>query len=294
LLYLRFPLKFQGKAMNMQKKHLFAAFIITFSINAHAALTTVDNGLGVYDSGLNVTWLQNGNLFATQANSYGGGAAAFVTTVINASGGVIQDTPNSSDNAGPGYYNLSPSDFNTTTGAMDWWGAKAWVNYLNSISYGGVTGWSLPSISPVNGVSLQFPVSYDGSTDRGWNTQTINGTASQLAELYYTALGNVGLYNTAGVTQSGYGLNNSAPFTNLVKNVYWSGTEGVVPPSTDPMYAWVFATTNGAQGAGPKTNQYFAEAVYPGQISAVPIPGAFWLMGSALMGMLGLSRRKKA
>jgi hypothetical protein len=278
--------------MKIQKKHLAAAFALGFSINANATLTTVDNGLGVYDSNLNITWTQDGNLFQTLANNYASGASAFVTAVINASGGVINDSPNSTDNGGAGVYNLSASDFNTTTGTTDWWGAMAYVHYLNSISYGGSTSWQLPAINPVNGVSLQFPVSFDGSTDRGFNTQTINGTASQLAELYYTELGNIALYNTAGVIQSGYGLNNSAPFTNLVKNFYWSGTEGVVPPSTDPAYVWAFSTANGAQGAAPKTNQYLVEAVAPGLVSSVPVPGAVWLFGSVLAGFGLFGRRK--
>ena len=30
-------------------------------------------------------------------------------------------------------------------GTMIWWGAQAWVNYLNVTRYAGVTGWRLPS-----------------------------------------------------------------------------------------------------------------------------------------------------
>jgi len=38
---------------------------------------------------------------------------------------------------------------------------------------------------------------------------------------------------------------------------------------------------------------YYALAVRPGDVSAVPVPAAVWLFGSGLMGLLGLARRKR-
>jgi len=75
---------------------------------------------------------------ATQAAGYSGGAAAFVLAMIADSGGVIHDTPNSYDPSGT--YTLSASDFVTSgtyAGTMDYWGARAWVNYLAATNYGG-------------------------------------------------------------------------------------------------------------------------------------------------------------
>jgi hypothetical protein len=34
-------------------------------------------------------------------------------------------------------------------------------------------------------------------------------------------------------------------------------------------------------------------AVHPGDVSAVPIPGAVWLFGSALLGLIGIRKEMK-
>jgi hypothetical protein len=173
--------------MKKTTKNLLAASVLTmFATSAQAALSVpAGNSLVVNSSGMNLAWTRDANLFLTQANSYSGGAAAFVTTVINASSGTISDLPNSLDTpANSGSYNLSVSDFDTGTGIMNFWGAKAWVNYLNSISYSGQTDWRLPNVTPVNGSSFNHSVSFNGTTDRGFNVNILNPTASELAYLF--------------------------------------------------------------------------------------------------------------
>jgi len=65
-----------------------------------------------------------------------------------------------------------------------------------------------------------------------------------------------------------------------------------------------YATDNGAFSldfdiAGEQyqfisSNQTHTEISFvPGQVSAVPVPAAVWLMGSALLGLVGVSRRKQ-
>ena len=49
--------------MQHVKTLLAAAMLLSFTaVNAHATLTLTDNGLGVYDSGIDATWTQDANL----------------------------------------------------------------------------------------------------------------------------------------------------------------------------------------------------------------------------------------
>ncbi|MEQ1561057.1 MAG: hypothetical protein ABL933_19265 [Methyloglobulus sp.] len=268
-----------------------AAALSMAATSAQAALSVpAGNSLVVNDSSLNIAWTQDANLFKTQANSYAGGAAAFVTAVINASGGIISDKPNSFDTpANSGSYNLTASDFNTSTGNLNFWGAQAWVNYLNNISYAGLTNWRLPQVTPVNGNNFVHTLSYDGTTDRGFNSTLVNGTASELGHMFFE-LGNLSAFNAAGEAQAGSGLTNSGPFSNFQSAPYWTGAEYAFgTTTTDFQHAWLFSNANGAQGSGPKNDntRFYALAVAP-----VPLPGAVWLMGSAIAGLIGVTRKR--
>ena len=272
---------------------LATALLLTATVSQAALSVPSGNNLVVNDDALNIAWTQNGNLFKTQASNFAGGSSAFVTAVINASSGVINDTPTALNS---GTHTLLTSDFDAAAGTMSWWGAQAWVNYLNTTSYAGETGWRLPTLTPVNGVNLEFNVSYNGTTDRGFNGTLVNPTASELAHLYYNDLGNIGLFNTAAQPQAGSGLVNSGPFSNIAAGPYWFGTEHLLAATGAPdvgTASWVFSFGHGGQGiSGSKSVMYYGFAVHDGLVSAVPVPGAAWLMGSAILGLLGVSRRK--
>ena len=258
----------------LQGKTLLAASLVfgLASFSAQATLTseTVNGQNLVYDSGNNTTWTQDANLLGTWEGAYQSTSYTnIVTAIINASGGVIHDTPNYLDgsynnydgNNGRAYsgtYTLTTADFGSG-GTVDWWAGQALVHYLDTQNYGGSSQWALPTQPDQN---------------YGYNI-----TNSQLGEFFYNELG-----GTAGSSIP------SGPFSNVQAYVYWSGTEY----AADPGYAWIFGTDYGYQDLNYKSTQFYAWAVSPGQVSAVPELGEVWLFGTGLLGLLGLKRRGHA
>ena len=151
-------------------------------------------------------------------------------------------------------------DFDTATGRVTWWGGIAFTNYLNSINYGGSNQWRLPTSNAIGG--------YNGTT------------GNELGQLFYSELGGT----------AGNNIPDTASFINEQAYAYWSGTEY----ASYPCCAWGFDTDVGTQNGYNKYHLSFAWAVSPGQVSAVPVPGAVWLMGTGLLGLLGLKRRGHA
>ena len=233
--------------MNAKSKWLLAWALLTGPVSASAALLAADGGLLVDDPDANLTWVADGNLMATQAAT-SGNAVSFVQAIISDSGGVIHDTPNAYDTpADSGVYNLSPSDFNVNTGAMSWFGAKAWVHYLNVIKYQGYSDWRLPTTMD-NSASFNSPPS---------------PSSSEMASLFYEELGQASGEPITATHNGNYAL-----FSNI-QGEYWSGTEDAQAPNV----AWFFATYYGGQGNITKDVQNSALAVRTG-LAPIGLPAA--------------------
>ena len=242
------------------------ALALLLPMVANADLIPADGGALVNDTTGNLTWVSDANLMATQASSYGGGASAYVSALIAASGGAIHDTPNPFDTpVNSGIYNLSAADFDTSHGQMTWWGAQAWVHYLdvmnNGHGYQGYTDWRLPTTE--DDINFSFgpppPVS-----------------SSEMAELFYGQLGQVFSQSitTTNNGSAGYNL-----FSNVVSHPYWSGTE-----HSPTIYAWYLSAFDGSQSADFKSLSDNALAVRGG-LAPVPLPAAAWLLLNGLGGL---------
>jgi hypothetical protein len=174
---------------------------------------------------------------------------------------------------------------------MTWAAATTWAANL---VYGGFSDWRLASNTPVSGgTSFNYSYSVTGSTDYGYNITSPN---SELAYMYNVNLGLKDYVNTRGAVQDNYGVfgngttggqANVGLVNNLQSYAYWSGAES----SPGSGIAWNFASNVGFQDYINEGLQFYAWAVRPGDVSAVPVPAAFWLFGSGLMGLLGLRRR---
>jgi len=227
------------------------------------------------------------------------GLALFLISISAANAaliGVLPATPNGTDYQA--YYDdiLDVSwlaDANAAGGPMNWSAANSWAANLN---VSGVTGWRLPDTNPINGIGFDITATQDGSTDLGHNisapgTVFAGSTASDLAFLFYNTLGNISDYNADGTWAGGVCgsscLSDTGPFSNVQAVGYWSAIE------FDSSDAWYFHFNVGLQRGFEKTRDdlFYAWAVHDGNISAVPVPAAVWLFGSAL-GLLGWMRRK--
>jgi len=221
---------------------------------ANAALLDRGGGL-IYDDVLNITWLQDASYAQTQ--------------------GVATDS----------YY-----------AAMTWANNLTYYDSVRDVTW---DDWRLPKNTPINGSTWSISnVKRDGTADFGSNisesgTLYAGSTASEMAYMFYNSLNNDGKFQINGDvrTDGTYGLINIGPFINLRTDdddIYWSSTKH---PSDDNSAFW-FNFDNGVQYTSGTSYSYNrAWAVRDGDVAAAPIPGAVWLLGSGLIGIVGIRRR---
>ena len=206
-------------------------------------------------------------------------------------------------------YNLIYDDyqgliwFDYTRDKDTWSNQMGWATSLNltvnlNLGYSTAvdlrTGWRLPALDEST-VNLDGGYGYEGPDENG-NYSYLYGynmLNSEMAVLFYEVLGNIGYYSTDGVQYTtGQGLQNTGPFNSLpaAAQDFWLSTEF----SNDTDYAWLFPFYAGDTGFFNKVqNIDYAMAVHTAAVSAVPIPNAVWLLGSGLIGLIGIRKFKK-
>ena len=163
-----------------------------------------------------------------------------------------------------------------------WQNQMDWADQL-SVTFGSntYTDWRLPTT-----VDGTYEFGCDGTTTGGYNI-----TSSDMGHLFYTALGNVGWYDTScSGPQSGWGLTKTGDFQNLQPDEYWSGTEY----SANSVNAWYFSTNHGNQFYHLKTSNNYAIAVMDG-LAIVPEPVSFtlFLIGGATLGLRRFWKKRR-
>ncbi|MCG6940509.1 MAG: DUF1566 domain-containing protein [Thiohalocapsa sp.] len=177
-----------------------------------------------------ITWTQDANLFKTQAR--------LDVTVVDQ---LIALVPTITD--AQGLHFVVPEDFDTASGAMTWWGARAWAKWLGLIGFAGAGGWRLCSAIGCN-----------GSAPRAGS----GATCSEIGRLHYAG-GDVDAGDP--ITSNRY---LTGAFPRLQNDLYWTGTEYAANADG----AWLFSTTDGFQYFGAKQHKRLAWAVHEGPVGA--------------------------
>jgi plastocyanin len=223
----------------------------------NAALVAVTGGLLVNDTDHNITWTANANLFQTQA-AQSGDAAAFVATIISDWGEPFV-SPNFNNGVS---YSLTAADFDPSSGGMSWFGAVAWINYLNVTNYQGYSDWRFPNI----GGAGSEPGICGGGCYPSNSGQPIS--SSEWWELFFTELGGVERTSISTTHNGSYSLFSS------IQGGYWSnGLGNLDSVNTFTDLALDFANDS-AQSRGTTNSIQSVWAVRSGLSVASPPPMA--------------------
>lgn len=217
----------------MKQMILSSMFALSLATPASAELVLAGNGELVSDTTNDVTWVSDGRLLLHLADA-SGDRGAFVQAIIDASGGVISETPNVVNPSG--VHILTQTDFAYGEGLnpwgleltrLSWYGAQAFVNYLNSIAYHGYTNWRLPTTNPDPSISAGWPDGLEGNPAI---------STSEMATLFYGQLGQERGQLLSVVHNDDYLL-----FHDIQDFAHWSGTELLGRPEM----AWYFNAYSG-------------------------------------------------
>jgi hypothetical protein len=177
------------------------------------------------------------------------------------------------------YYAYYDTDLNITwladgnvNGPMAWADANTWAANLSITDGVNVyDNWRLPTtLQPDASCGSQ-----SGGVSFGYNC-----TGSEMGHLFYAELG-----GTAGHTIL---TNTGVNFINLQVGVYWSATQYV----PDTVNAWNFDFNGGGQYVNGKDVSFYALAVSPGDVAAVPEADT-WAMLLAGLGLVGAATRRR-
>jgi hypothetical protein len=162
----------------------------------------------------------------------------------------------------------------------NWDNRVGWADGLDTANYLGFDGWRLASISVAAGLPT------------GTATTVVDCSRATEMDCRDNELGYMFFYNLGGSESEDLTGNQTVDGVLLtdVQTGYWSGTD------YDSDRAWSFLFLIGSQGDFDKSNSTPPWwAVRDGNVGAavVPIPSALWLFGSGLLGLIGISRRKK-
>ncbi len=223
-------------------------------VQAGAALVLSADGLTVYDSVNNVTWLENANLPA---------ASRFGLPVCSGA-------------------SIDPKTCVNPSGSMTYQAAAAWVAAMNATNYLGHSNWQIPTAPLVdNGCSFVGPQ----NNSFGWNC-----AANALGSLYYMALGFNAPNTTVAIPGNPTGpFSNFQPYLYWSQTIVsgsgfgtFSFNSGYQGSNTDPNFLYVFPMIRGKIAGSPAATGNGLQVNPGGQTVYDPLANVTWLANANL------------
>ena len=177
----------------MKRRIITAGLVVTglfMSFSANATLFPVFAGQAVYDNDLDISWITNAHLAAS--NTFGLSTGVSLGTHSGDSSGVN---------------GLIDAD-----GSMNWPGALFWIDAMNAANYLSASDWRLPTTTQPDASCSMQEVPGGGFPLQGFGGGC---TGSEIGHLF----------NVEGISSS-----SPDPFTNVQPFYYWSGTEVAPDP----------------------------------------------------------------
>jgi hypothetical protein len=193
------------KTTRMKTASRFAATLVLglLASTSRAALVDVGNGL-INHPDANLSWVADANLFRTMATA----DATLVTQVIAA----WTDGPIPTLVGDGTTHTLVAADFDAATGRMNWYGARAWVNFLKVTHYKGYSDWRLPEVGTA---SLQV-----GGCDVCVPGDGFSINSSEWWRLFFEELGGTAHVPIATSNNGSYAL-----FQNIEGDAFWGNAQ---------------------------------------------------------------------
>ncbi len=144
----------------------------------------------------------------------------------------------------------------------------------------------------VNIAGAHMDITLNGYTvdwvDDTWRMPSINGTEAWGYDANTTEIGHL-FYDELGLSSGPTTVEqlNATNFDHLIPTAYFF-SEKVW--DSYAYFSWFFAMGNGGQNVCDIDGAQYGLAIREANVSAVPVPGAVWLLGSGLIGLLGIRR----
>ena len=259
----------------MKSASRFAAtlVLVLLASASRAALVDVGNGL-INHPAANLTWIADANLFQTMAAA----DADLATKVVAAwTDGPIPTLDG-------GIHTIVAADFNAATGKMNWYGARAWVNFLRVTHYKGYSDWRLPELGAASLQTGGCLVCVPG--DGGFAVNT-----SEWWRLFFEELGGTAHVPIATSNNGSYAF-----FQNIEGDAFWgnarNGTATAlfrdggeqIRDQTNVVGFRAWAVRDGQSVANPPLTPYISfspgNPIFPVTPYNTPNPGTLTLLNS--------------